>query len=92
MNDVASVIPAKWRDVGIQLGLASGTLDSIQSENAGKPDMNLRSFENVFYIWKQRATHPYTWETIFDALRAASVGENHLVEELEAKYTDSSMN
>eukprot|EP00731_Ephydatia_muelleri_P038958 Em1008g2a len=26
MNDIASKIPAKWRSVGIQLGLSSGTL------------------------------------------------------------------
>ena len=37
MNDIASKIPAKWRSVGIQLGLPSTTLDSIQQENAGKP-------------------------------------------------------
>lgn len=86
MNEVAAVIPAKWRDVGIQLGLASGTLDSIQHENSGKPQENQRSFEYVFYIWKQRVTRPYIWKTIVDVLRTPSVGENRLADELQAKY------
>ena len=86
MDDVASAIPAKWRAVGIQLELTSGTLDSIQHENAGKPQSDLHSFEAVFCIWKQLAKNPYTWKTIVDALNAPSVGENRLAEELEAKY------
>ena len=38
MNDVAAVIPAKWRLVGVQLKLPNGTLDEIQAQNAGRPD------------------------------------------------------
>lgn len=87
MNDVAATIPAKWRTVGIQLGLPQGTLDSIQDENAGKPQANLHSFENVFNMWKiQPDKMPVTWKTIVDALKAPSVGENNLADKLEAKY------
>ena len=32
MNDVASVIRVKWKLVGVQLELSSGTLDSIQAQ------------------------------------------------------------
>ncbi|KAL5491069.1 hypothetical protein EMCRGX_G016287 [Ephydatia muelleri] len=38
MNDVA-VISAKWRLVGVQLKLPNGTLDEIQAQNAGRPDV-----------------------------------------------------
>eukprot|EP00731_Ephydatia_muelleri_P024053 Em0016g324a len=44
MNDVASHIPAKWRLVGIQLELPSGILDSIENQNASKPNGCLMSF------------------------------------------------
>eukprot|EP00731_Ephydatia_muelleri_P005190 Em0002g1366a len=86
MNDVASIVPAKWRAIGIQLELPSGTLDSIQQEHARKPQADQHSFETMLNIWKQLAKTPYTWKTIIDALKAPSVGENQLGDDLEAKY------
>ena len=86
MNDVASVIPAKWRAVGIQLGLSADTLDSIQRDNAGKPQACLESFEQVLSIWKTHDPKPYTWSTIVDVLRTPAVGQSALAEELCAKY------
>lgn len=86
MNDVASVIPAKWRVVGIQLELPSGTLDSIQQEHAGKPQADKLSFETVLNMWKGLSKIPYTWVTIIDALKAPLIGENELAEKLKAKY------
>ena len=83
MNDIASKIPAKWRSVGIQLGLPSGTLDSIEKNNAGKPQACLDSFEQVFFTWeRQGPPSPYTWEAIIDVLRAPAVGEIALADEL----------
>ena len=49
MNDVAAVIPAKWKLVGVQLKLPNGKLDEIQAQNAGSPDQCILSFEGVFY-------------------------------------------
>ena len=86
MNDVASVIPAQWRAVGIQLGLSPDTLDSIQRENAGKPRVCLESFEQVLTIWKRHGPKLYTWNTIVDVLRTPAVGQSALAEELCAKY------
>ena len=86
MNDVASIVSAKWRAIGIQLELPSGTLDSIQQEHARKPQADQHSFETMLNIWKQLAKTPYTWKTIIDALKAPSVGENQLGDDLEAKY------
>ena len=81
MNDVAAEIPTKWRLVGIQLKLPSGTLNTIQDENAGRPDRNVHSFEQVFTEWRRQKTSPHTWETIINALRAPAVGE------IEVAYT-----
>ena len=88
MNEIASVIPAKWRDVGIQLGVSPGTLDGIQSQNAGKPPISAlqHSFERVFVEWKQLAQCPYTWKTIIDVLTTPAVAENELAIILAAKY------
>ena len=89
MNDVASNIPAKWRSVGIQLGVSSTTLDSIQSNNAGKPQACLDSFEQVFSTWEKQGHNPYTWNVIIDVLRTPAVGEVALADELDAKHLKS---
>ena len=86
MNEIASVIPAKWRVVGIQLGLSAGTLDGIQSENGSMPNSCLMSFEKVFTEWKQQHPKPYTWDTIIGVLRTPSVGEIALAEALCTKH------
>ena len=86
MNDVASKIAAKWKDVGIQLGLSSGTLDSIQNQNAGKANACQESFREVLSEWKAKQPKPYTWQTMIDALRSNAVAEVRLAEELDLKY------
>ena len=86
MNDVAAVIPAKWRFVGVQLKLPNGTLDEIQAQNARRPDECKHSFEQVLTKWKSLGTSPYTWETMINALRSRAVGEVALADELNAKY------
>ena len=52
LNDIASKIPAKWRHVGINLGLSSRILDNIQDQNSGKADASIHSFEQIFSEWK----------------------------------------
>ena len=86
MNEIESVIPAKWRDVGIQLGLSPSTLDNIQSENAGKPGCNKQSFEKVFTEWKRLASKSYTWNTIIEVIRTPAVGEVKLADTLSKKH------
>ena len=85
INDVA-VISAKWRLVGVQLNLPNGTLDEIQTQNAGKPDQCILSFEQVFATWRSLGTSPYTWKTLINALRSPGVGEVTLANELNVKY------
>ena len=83
--NVASKIAAKWRSVGIQLRLSPATLDSIESNNAGKPQAcYLDPFEQVFTIWEKQGSSPYTWDVIIAALRTPAVGEIALADELDA--------
>eukprot|EP00731_Ephydatia_muelleri_P014968 Em0008g688a len=81
MNDVAAVIPAKWRLVGVQLKLPNGTLDEIQAQNAGC----ILSFEQVIAKWRSLETSPYTWKTMINALCSPAVGEVKLANKLNAK-------
>ena len=90
MNKVGSVIPAKWRVVGMQLGLSANNLDDIHSLNAGKSPASQDSFQLMLSTWKQQGSSPYTWKTIIDALRTPSVGEVALADELSNIYWESS--
>ena len=86
MNDVAAVIPAKWRLVGVQLKLPTGTLDEIQAQNSGRPDECKHSFEQVFTRWRSLGTSPYTWKTMIGALCSPAVGEEKLANKINTKY------
>ena len=87
INDIAAVIPAKWRHVGIQLGISTGILDSIQSQNCREPNPHLKSFEQMFVEWsKQDSESAYTWTYIIAILRTPAIGESNLADNLTAKY------
>eukprot|EP00731_Ephydatia_muelleri_P000155 Em0001g155a len=86
MNYIATKIPVKWKFVGIQLGLSSSTLDSIQADTAGKPHACLDSFHQVFSAWEKQGPSPYTWDVIINVLRAPAVGEVALADELDAQH------
>ena len=87
MNEIGAVIPSKWRDVGVQLGIAPGVLDGIQRQNAEKPRSCQVSFEQVFNEWKlQGSETPYTWTHIIGILRRPAIGENDLAETLATKF------
>lgn len=87
MNEIAAVIPAKWRDVGIQLDIDPRVLDGIQSQHCRDPNSLQRCFEQVFIEWsKQASNNPYTWTHIIDILRRPAIGENALAETVNAKF------
>ena len=87
MNDVAAVVPAKWRFVGIQLKVPQRDLDDIQSQMAGRPNSNLHAFEVMLAKWSTIIPPGlYTWSTIIGALETPSVGEVALAAELKTKY------
>ena len=86
MNEIGAVIPAKWRAVGVQLGIDYVALNSIQSQNAGKPESDQKSFEQVFNEWKLQGSKPYTWGHIIDILQRPAIGKNELAKKLAAKF------
>ena len=77
MNEVAAVIPDRWRDVGLQLGLEQGILNGIALNNPGNSN---HCYSDVFTRWRnQNSTdYPYTWSTILQALESKAVEQNEL--------------
>ena len=73
---------AKWRPIGLKLGLTPGTLDAIEQE---KSKMSNR-LEAVLLDWLRVTIGATCREQLIDALRSALVREIQLAEKLELKY------
>ena len=82
MNEVASKVPAKWKDISIQLGLTLSDQKHFMELTLGDPK---HCFTFVFTVWKSRATRPYTWSTVIQALESPAVDEMRLAQELRTK-------
>ena len=82
MEDVGSVIPHKWQEVGIQLGLSSGQLEEIRANNS---DVNAR-ITAVFIKWECTKCSEYTWNTIHETLTSNHVNEKNLAARVNSKY------
>ena len=80
-NLIASKIPRKWQEVGIQLGLEEGELRAF-AESAGGDHM--RCFTLVFTAWRNRQTRDFSWETLVSMLRTRAVGEIRLADEVSS--------
>ena len=86
MNEVAAVIPDKWRDIGIHLGLSHRVLEGIATISPRNTNL---CYSNVFTLWENQnsTTHPYTWSTIVKVLQAPSVGEEKLAIKIKNNLT-----
>ena len=81
MNKIATSIPTRWRDIGLQLGLSTVDLDIIEARYLGEYN---RCFSCVFSAWEKQLTRPYTWCSILQALRSPMLAEHRLAEEIQA--------
>ena len=79
MNRVAAPCMDQWELVGAQLHIDGVQLNSIRSSYQN----DLQCFKKVFELWKKKSNPPYTWATIIDVLKAASVGEEKVAKDLE---------
>ena len=89
MNEVASKVLDKWKQISIQLRLTPEDQKCFMDATFGDPT---QCFIFVFNVWKSRATSPYTWSTVIEALKAPSVGEMRLAQEITDKLQCSSPN
>ena len=82
MNEVASQVSSKWKEISIQLGL---TLNDQECFADATGDNAMKCFALVFNAWKSRATRPYRWSTVIEVLNAPAIAEVRLAQELRAK-------
>ena len=80
LNQVSAEASDKWELIGIQLNIDDHKLENIKANTTGV----YQRHRQVFRLWKNQITAPYTWSTIIDVLRSKVVGEAHLADELEA--------
>ena len=82
MNEVASKVFSKWKEISIQLGLTLNDQKYFMELTHGDPK---HCFTFVFTVWKSRATRPYTWSAVIQALESPAVDEMRLAQELRKK-------
>ena len=87
MNEVASKVYVKWKQISIQLGLTLNDQKCFIDATSGDPN---QCFTFVFDVWKSRATRPYTWSTVIEVLEAPAVDEMRLAHELRTKLQSGS--
>ena len=74
-------VAAQWYNLGLQLKVRTGTLDSISTQFNAPPDQ-LRQMLKTWLTSGDSAT----WKTLTDALRNRIVGASQLASVLETKY------
>ena len=74
-------VSADWYDLGLQLKVRVGTLESIRVEFSA-PRHQLRE---TLKVWLTTGDNP-NWKTLIDALRSRMVGASQLAAALETKY------
>eukprot|EP00731_Ephydatia_muelleri_P035079 Em0095g9a len=86
MDKVAAVIPHKYVLIGLQLRLSLAELQVIGPRHPTLEEHH-RAFGEMFGVWRRRGSVPYTWRTLIDLLKSASVGEVRLSDELTSWIT-----
>ena len=76
-------VRAKWRNIGIELDIDIGTLDSIEkSFHFDHTECLSRMLES----WLKQTDPPPSWDAIVEALESGPIGEGHLAEQIKQKY------
>ena len=86
LNQVASRAPNKWKEIGLQLGIQSHQLNSINHHDP----IYMHCYMDMFSLWEKKAEPPFTWATIIDALRSPRVLEIVLAHNIEMQLGSSS--
>ena len=75
--DLLYYVSYKWDDIGIQVGLHQGTIESIQCNNNS---VKRRMWE-VIIVWLKRGEA--SWRNLIEALRSRRVEEHSLAKEIK---------
>ena len=87
MESVATVIPDKWKRVGMALGLSQAQIIAIDAQHWGD---SLNCFAEVFHLWQQLSTpqQPVSWSTLVTVLNSHTVGEERLAGFIQENFID----
>ena len=73
---------AKWYDIGIELKLSIGTLNTIKEDFPQAAEC----LREMCIHWLKRIDPRPSWEALTKALESPPVGEGHLAQQLRDKY------
>lgn len=78
-------VKAKWKEIGLQLGVSVYSLDSIQSEVAFRDDG--QRLMQMLSEWLKNVTEPPpSWPKVVDALRSEPVHEWNVAERVKRRH------
>ena len=80
LDDLALQIGAKWKRIGIRLGISNDVLEGIVANKEEKP------FQMLLY-WRNTTTSATPYHDIYNALCHSGVGLNNLAKEFCCKET-----
>ena len=88
MESVATVIPDKWKRVGVALGLSQAQINAVEEHRLANP---LACFAEVFHLWQQLSTpqQPVSWSTLVTVLNSRTVEEKCLASFLQETFIDN---
>ena len=82
---MAAKAPDKWKRIGLQLNIEYQKLNTMANQD------HINSYADVFSMWQKKGDPPFTWATIIEVLRADSVEEKQLANELKEWLTNEQM-
>ena len=88
MNVVGVDVEADWDKVGLELGLESSTLDSINRSYS--QDLS-RCMRRVFIVWHESQSSEYSWKKLAEVLCSRTVNKLHLLPKMLERIHHSSL-
>lgn len=73
----------KWKEIGLVLGIPITDLNTIEMESDNKVD---KCLENMITIWLKRRSLNPSWQSLIEALKEPTVGEEGVADDIEKKY------
>lgn len=87
MNEVASKIPTKWKQLGIQLRLDVSDLERIEAGLPYGMQQCDTAFIEMFTRWKKARPSAFAWGTLITALETPALSEKQVANELYTKLS-----
>ena len=88
LHNLLFCVKAKWKEIGLQLGVSVFSLDSIQAEVIFRDDG--QRLMQMLSQWLRNVTEPPpSWPQVVDALRSEPVNERSVAERVRRKHCPS---